>query len=81
LTNVIATACSDNSIHLLKERLNTDSGISMSEYETSIELLHRQDKAHSQDCNCVEWHPKIGNLLTSCSDDGTIKLWAFYEQN
>ena len=35
-------------------------------------------KAHNDDVNCVVWHP-TKNILASCSDDNTIKLWIIKE--
>ena len=32
-------------------------------------------KAHADDVNCVAWHPTKPNLLASCSDDGSVKIW------
>jgi WD40 repeat protein len=33
------------------------------------------EKAHGDDVNCVAWHPTRPNLLASCSDDGSVKIW------
>lgn len=76
LTNLIATACSDNSIHIFREHddeNNIDKPI--------ITQLVNQANAHEQDCNCIAWNPTIPGLLASCSDDGTIKLWQFFDEN
>ena len=43
--------------------------------QTNIIYLITYSQAHSQDVNCVKWNPKDSNLLASCSDDSTIKLW------
>ena len=42
-----------------------------------IEAVENQ-KAHDDDVNCVVWHP-TKNILASCSDDNTIKLWLIKE--
>lgn len=34
------------------------------------------DKGHTNDVNCVAFHP-TSNILASCSDDRTIKIWSF----
>ena len=71
LNNLIATGCADNSIHIFKEHEN-----SINEHESSkFSLIYHQENAHSQDCNCVDWNPIRKNLLASCSDDGTVKIW------
>ena len=36
-----------------------------------------ESEAHTQDCNCVDWHPTQKNILASASDDGTIRIWEF----
>ena len=38
----------------------------------------KKEKAHEDDVNCVLWHPSK-NLLISCSDDNSIKLWKIKE--
>ena len=72
LNDLIATACSDNTIHIFKE--NDQSS------ETKFSLVYKEEKAHSQDCNCVDWNPVRAGLLASCSDDGTVKIWNFIEE-
>ena len=32
-------------------------------------------KAHAEDVNSVAWHPTKPNVLASCSDDGSVKIW------
>jgi WD40 repeat protein len=32
-------------------------------------------KAHADDVNCVAWHPTNPNMLASCADDGSVKIW------
>jgi WD40 repeat protein len=31
--------------------------------------------AHTNDVNCVQFHPVNGLILASCSDDGKVKIW------
>lgn len=71
-SNLIATASADNSIHVFK--------FSQLDEEPSLSLLHKENEAHSQDCNCIDWNPTQLGLLASCSDDGTIKIWNFNYQ-
>ena len=33
-----------------------------------------KEEAHEEDINCVAFHQKK-NILASCSDDNTIKIW------
>ena len=37
--------------------------------------LTRSAKAHADDVNCVAWHPTNPNMLASCADDGSVKIW------
>ena len=82
--DLIATACADNSIHIFQEDKTMRDSAMVSEGEsaqlTSLTLLHQQKSAHSQDCNCVDWHPKQSGILASCGDDGSIKIWNFTKQ-
>lgn len=50
-----------------------DSNISILNYQTSkiAQLLDR----HSEDVNCVKWSPIHENILISCSNDKSVKLW------
>ncbi|KAM0947479.1 putative WD40/YVTN repeat-like-containing domain superfamily, WD40-repeat-containing [Dioscorea sansibarensis] len=42
-------------------------------------MVTRKEKAHAMDVNSVLWNPKNPRILTSASDDGTIKLWEVAE--
>ena len=72
--NLIATAAADNSIHIFKETETSDPN------EPTLKLLEHKENAHNQDCNCIDWNPMQENLLASCSDDGTVKIWKFVEE-
>lgn len=45
--------------------------------EPFIQLVHKEEYAHSQDVNCVDWNPIEEGLLASCSDDGSVKIWNY----
>ena len=77
LTNLIASACADNSIHVFRVSEEEDSNMD----KPILTQLVNQQNAHEQDCNCVAWNPTVPGLLASCSDDGTIKLWKFIDEN
>ena len=74
LNNLIATAGSDNKIHIFKE---TASNVMDESKLGGLSVLHVENDAHTQDCNCIDWHPTQENILASASDDGTIKIWHF----
>jgi WD40 repeat protein len=42
-------------------------------------MITKLESAHEDDINCVVWHKKR-NILCSCSDDYTIKLWEVKEE-
>lgn len=81
LTGLIATACSDNSIHVFKESNSVSADAAVISDEPYLKLLSNNENAHSQDVNCVDWSPKEGSLLASCSDDGSVKIWKFTESD
>ncbi|KAF5278465.1 hypothetical protein FQA39_LY05954 [Lamprigera yunnana] len=73
LTGLIATACGDDSIRILKEDDESDPNA------PNFSVICTTECAHSQDVNSVTWNPVVANLLASCGDDGTIKLWNYIE--
>lgn len=70
MTGLIATAGGDNTIRIFREEppVQADS-------PPTFTLIVAHSEAHEQDVNRLSFHPKEPGLLTSCSDDGTIKLW------
>ncbi|CAG9467025.1 unnamed protein product [Pedinophyceae sp. YPF-701] len=64
-TGALATGCGDNAVRVF----------ALSEDGSDATLVHCSDSAHQADVNCVQWHPSDPNLLVSCSDDCTAKLW------
>lgn len=72
LTELIATACGDDTIRIFKEAEDSNPN------EPTFNMISSV-RAHSQDVNSVKWNPVIPGLLASCSDDGDIKLWNFIE--
>ncbi|XP_068629295.1 probable cytosolic iron-sulfur protein assembly protein Ciao1 isoform X1 [Battus philenor] len=72
-TGLLATACGDDIIRIFKEADDSDSN------SPTFELVSTQLNAHSQDVNCVAWNPLGNQELLSCSDDGEIKIWKFFE--
>lgn len=67
---MIATACGDNSIRIFREEESKHS-----DAVPSFSLIASKNDAHSQDVNRISFNPKDADLLASCSDDGTVKLW------
>ncbi|CAI2294298.1 unnamed protein product [Caenorhabditis sp. 36 PRJEB53466] len=65
--DLIATGGGDSKIRLFKITGDSDAPI--------IEHLGVVGK-HELDVNHVVWNPRFSNLLTSASDDGTIRLWS-----
>lgn len=68
-SNFIATAGSDNKVYV-SELLKGD------EFLLEPRLQSPPSEGHKNDVNCVAFHPSL-NLLASCSDDRTIKVWNF----
>ena len=69
LSDLIATASGDDRICIFRN--NASSGDS-----ENYELIGKKDSAHFNDVNCVDWNPAFPDLLASCGDDGTVKLWS-----
>lgn len=69
IDDVIASVSGDNSIVLCKR----DSTHSTDEI---FACNYRCNQAHCCDINCVDWNPKVPNLLASGGDDRKIKLWS-----
>ena len=72
---LIATAGGDNSIYIFKEK----SSPSGEPQAASFDVAFHKENAHLQDVNSVQWNPKHMNVLASCGDDGTIKIWRLNE--
>eukprot|EP00126_Sphaerothecum_destruens_P008074 Sdes_comp20080_c0_seq1m13011 len=66
-SGLISVGSGDNTIQVLQV-ITTDSSY-------SLQLIDQQKEAHQQDVNCVSWNPIFPDLLASCSDDGTLKVW------
>lgn len=75
LTGRLVTGGGDDCIHVFKEVEGSDKN------QPSFSLMATARQAHDQDVNSVSWNPKNENLLASCSDDGTVKLWNYNEQD
>lgn len=73
LTGRLVTGCGDDCIRVFREE-GADKN------QPSFSLTATSRAAHGQDVNCVSWNPSIPDLLASCSDDGTVKLWNYSEQ-
>ncbi|CAD5125573.1 DgyrCDS13776 [Dimorphilus gyrociliatus] len=68
-SQLISTACGDDSVKVFKVQEFSNENA-----ELVLNLQSNQIRAHDEDVNCVAWHPNE-DLLASCSDDGSIKLW------
>ena len=75
LTGLIATASGDDGIRVFKEDASPDADEPT--FLCAVTIPH----AHTQDVNCIRWHPKIPGLAASCSDDGDIKIWQYKDEN
>lgn len=71
LTGSLATACGDDGVRVFKEDDGADPD------QPVFSLSAHVAKAHSQDVNCVKWHPAEPGLLASCSDNGEIAVWRY----
>ncbi|NXN16405.1 CIAO1 protein, partial [Indicator maculatus] len=71
LSGALATACGDDAIRVFEETPAAPP------QQPSFSLAAHVPRAHSQDVNCVAWHPKEAGLLASCSDDGDIAFWKY----
>ena len=69
LSNLIATACGDDTIRIFKETHDSDM------HSPSFDLILCIDDAHSEDVNSVSWNPGKSGLLASAGDDGVVKIW------
>ena len=59
-TNVFATSSMDKKIYVC---------------EVGKKAPLKKFEGHTDEVNCIKWDP-TGNLLTSCSDDYTAKIWS-----
>lgn len=66
---LIATGGSDNKIVVYQ--FNRDN---LTE-NSRLKILTSKTQAHTNDIRCVQFHPFESDILASCSEDGTIKLW------
>ncbi|XP_019856023.1 PREDICTED: probable cytosolic iron-sulfur protein assembly protein CIAO1 homolog [Amphimedon queenslandica] len=68
-SGLLAAGGGDDTIRIYREDPGSDPN------QSNFSLLWQQEKAHSTDVNCISWHPKDPQLMASCSDDRTIKIW------
>uniref|UniRef100_W5KFI7 Probable cytosolic iron-sulfur protein assembly protein CIAO1 n=1 Tax=Astyanax mexicanus TaxID=7994 RepID=W5KFI7_ASTMX len=71
LTGALATACGDDGIRVFKEDPAADPE------QPVFNLTAHVPKAHSQDVNCVAWHPQEVGVMATCSDNGEIAIWKY----
>ncbi len=67
---LIAAGDGDNQIRVYA----LEAGAGPSEQWVPVAMA---EGAHSQDVNCVKWHPSDPTLLASAGDDGLVRLWRF----
>lgn len=72
----MATCGGDDAIRVFKEDASAGDI-----HQPSFNLVATVNKAHAGDVNSIAWHPKIPGLLASCSDDGSVKLWQFKDND
>ncbi|CAK9298781.1 unnamed protein product, partial [Gordionus sp. m RMFG-2023] len=84
--NIIATCGADNTIILttLDHNSKPHQGGDVEEscvgktYVDSNFIApkpYKLSNAHSEDINAIRWNPKHHDLVATCSDDSTIKIW------
>lgn len=68
--NKILTAGGDNAITLIS--LSSNRGC-----DGSFDIEKKIENAHDNDINCIRWNPntKFSSFFSTCSDDGTLKIW------
>lgn len=71
VSGLLATAGRDDCIRVFKEEIDSDKNA------PTFNLEVRVNKAHEEDVNSVAWNPVKSDLLASCSDDRTVKLWRY----
>ena len=45
-----------------------------------MDVIEKENNAHSMDVNCVKFNPGYGLLASAC-DDGTIAIWRLNQPN
>mmetsp|Transcript_12615 Transcript_12615/g.32113 ORF Transcript_12615/g.32113 Transcript_12615/m.32113 type:complete len:192 (-) Transcript_12615:197-772(-) len=63
--DMFATGAADDAVRIFVKRSGGEEG---------YDQVCHEAKAHSADVNCVRWSPTC-DLLASCSDDETVRLW------
>lgn len=77
--NYIATGGGDNKIYVYE--INWDSLFSKEgEFEYDIIAESSPENGHQNDVNQVSFAPN-SNILASCSDDLSVKIWKFDNNN
>lgn len=66
----IATAAADNRICVFE--INQES---LKEQNFQFNVIKKQNMAHDNDINCIQFCPQDGSLLASSADDAVIKIW------
>ncbi|XP_063902020.1 probable cytosolic iron-sulfur protein assembly protein CIAO1 homolog [Zophobas morio] len=64
---LLSTGAGDNFIRIFKKAAVENE---------NFRLMDLSD-AHKNDVNCVRWHPVVPNILASCGDDKTIRIWKY----
>jgi len=70
VSGLIVSAGGDDCINVFQEDIENSS-----KNEPCFRLLTSMQSAHVQDVNCVKWNPVDSSMLTTCSDDMSIKVW------